>query len=167
MLKFRVESGDTDLDNHLKTCHTKQKYTSAQIQNNLIEISGDIIRQRIISAANNSKAISILADETADISSHEQLSLGIRFVDKENNVREEFLGFEKLIIMDTKTVASTIINFFKRVGVNLVKLVGLGIDGCSTMAGKDNGVQKLIKDKYPLATYFHCSSHMLNLIVNK
>nr|CAI5817970.1 unnamed protein product [Callosobruchus analis] len=166
LLRFRVESGDTDLSTHLETCHTKHKYTSVQIQNNLIEIAGGIIRQRIVSEVNDSEAFSILADETADISGHEQLSLGVRFVDKQNNIREEFLGFEKLCAMDAKTIACTIIQSFRRYGVNLRKLIGLGFDGCSTMAGKDNGVQKLIRDEYPLATYFHCSSHRLNLVVN-
>lgn len=166
LLRFRIESGDECLNNHLKTCHKKQKYTSVQIQNTLIEIAGDVIRQKIISEVNDSEAFSLLADETADISGHEQLSLGIRFVDKEYNIREEFLGFEKLTSMDAKTIASTIINFVKKHGINLQKLVGLGFDGCSTMAGKDNGVQKLIRDDYPHATYFHCSSHKLNLVVN-
>ena len=46
------------------------------------------------------------------------------------------------------------------------KLVGLGFDGCSVMAGKENGVQKIICDKYSKATFFLCASHRLNLVVN-
>ena len=41
-----------------------------------------------------------------------------------------------------------------------------GHDGCSTMAGKDNGVQARIRKKYPKATFVHCASHRLNLVVN-
>ena len=50
--------------------------------------------------------------------------------------------------------------------LNVSKLVGLGVDGCSTKAGKENGVQKLIRDQYPKVIFFHCSSHCLNLIIN-
>ncbi|CAH1106730.1 unnamed protein product [Psylliodes chrysocephalus] len=50
--------------------------------------------------------------------------------------------------------------------LNLNKLVGLGFDGCSTMAGKENGVQQLIRNEYPNATFFRCSSHKLNLVIN-
>ena len=47
------------------------------------------------------------------------------------------------------------------------KLVRLRFDGCSTMAGKENGVQKLIIDQYPKAKFFHyCCSHRLNLVIN-
>jgi hypothetical protein len=48
----------------------------------------------------------------------------------------------------------------------MTKLISLGFDGCSTMAGKDTGVQQRIWEKYPKAVYFHCASHRLNLVVN-
>lgn len=35
------------------------------------------------------------------------------------------------------------------------KLVGLGFDGYSTMSGKENSVQTIIRKKYPIASYFH------------
>nr|CAI5856035.1 unnamed protein product [Callosobruchus analis] len=34
------------------------------------------------------------------------------------------------------------------------------------MAGKEGGVQAILRKKYPRALYFHCSSHKLNLVVN-
>ncbi|KAG5866761.1 hypothetical protein JTB14_005277 [Gonioctena quinquepunctata] len=34
------------------------------------------------------------------------------------------------------------------------------------MAGKDGGVQAILRNKYSRALYFHCSSHKLNLVVN-
>ncbi|XP_075210513.1 uncharacterized protein LOC142317848 [Lycorma delicatula] len=46
------------------------------------------------------------------------------------------------------------------------KCVGQGYDGCSSMAGKDGGVQKIIREKYTRALYFHCASHKLNLVLN-
>jgi len=46
------------------------------------------------------------------------------------------------------------------------KLVGLGFDGCSTMSGKENGVQAIIRKIYPTACYFHCASYKLNLVIN-
>ena len=35
-----------------------------------------------------------------------------------------------------------------------------------TMAGKDNGVQGRIRRKFPKATFVHCASHIMNLVVN-
>lgn len=34
------------------------------------------------------------------------------------------------------------------------------------MAGKDGGVQAILREKYTNALYFHCASHVLNLVVN-
>jgi hypothetical protein len=48
----------------------------------------------------------------------------------------------------------------------MLKLVGLGFDGCSTMSGKENGGQTIIRKTYPTACCFYCASHKLNLVVN-
>ncbi|KAG8236042.1 hypothetical protein J437_LFUL015642 [Ladona fulva] len=110
---------------------------------------------------------SILVDESSDISGKEQLSIGVRFFDEENMmVREEFLGFVELTDMDAKSVASAINNFIEKVGLDPEKCVGKGYDGCSTMAGKDGGVQSILRKTYTRALYFHCASHKLNLVVN-
>lgn len=34
------------------------------------------------------------------------------------------------------------------------------------MAGKDGGVQKILREKYKKALFFHCARHKLNLVVN-
>ncbi|KAG8231401.1 hypothetical protein J437_LFUL011338, partial [Ladona fulva] len=81
-------------------------------------------------------------------------------------VREEFLGFVELSDMNAKSVASAINNFIEKVGLDPEKCVGQGYDGCSTMAGKDGGVQSILRKTYTRALYFHCAIHKLNLEVN-
>jgi len=75
LLKFRVDSGDTILINHFKTASGKSKYVSDQIQNEIIQICGLVIRTDIVAQINNSVAFFLLADETADIAGKEQLSI--------------------------------------------------------------------------------------------
>lgn len=109
----------------------------------------------------------ILADESCDIAGKEQLSIGVRFFDEERMlIREEFLGFVELIAMDAKSIASAIDNFITNVGLDPEKCVEQGYDGCSTMSGKDGGVQKILREKYKKALFFHCASHKLNLVVH-
>ncbi|CAG9822111.1 unnamed protein product [Phaedon cochleariae] len=163
LLKFRVESGDLGLSEHSLTCKKNAKYTSHQAQNELIEICGNIVRKNIVEVVNRSEGFSLLADESADISGKEQLSVGVKFVDALNNIKDEFT---ELLRMDAKTIAETILSTVDDYGLNLHKLMGLGFDGCLTMAGKENGVQKLIRDRYSKVTFFHCSSHRLNLVIN-
>lgn len=112
-------------------------------------------------------AFSIMADETADISGKEQMSLGMRCFDTSTmSIKEEFLGFTELKKLYAEAIASNILEFSNNVGLNMTKLVGLGFDGCSTMAGKENGVQAIIKRKYESVSFFHCASHKFNLVVN-
>lgn len=51
-------------------------------------------------------------------------------------------------------------------GLDLNRHFGQGYDGCSVMAGHEGGVQKLIRNKYLSALFFHCASHVLNFVIN-
>lgn len=46
------------------------------------------------------------------------------------------------------------------------KLRGQGYDGAANMSGVYSGVQARLKSKQKLATYIHCASHNLNLVLN-
>ena len=81
-------------------------------------------------------------------------------------IREEFLSFTSLKVMDTEMIAETITKQCKKYGLNLNKLRGQGYDSCSTIACKENGVQVRIRSDYLLAVFVHCSDHRLSLAVN-
>lgn len=93
LLELRVDSGDEVLKNHLATCSANARYSSKTIQNQLIMLIGDHIRDSIIQEIKEAKYFSILCDEVTDNANLEQLSLVLRFVDKECMIREEFVDF--------------------------------------------------------------------------
>lgn len=167
LLKLEITSGDDILKKHLEKGNKNAQYTSPKIQNEIIKICGVLIRENLTNDIKASNAYSILADESADISGKEQLSIGIRFYDcKENNVREEYMGFVEIEKMDAKTIAHEINKFITSLNIDVNKCVGQGYDGCATMAGKDGGVQKILRETYKKGLYFHCACHKLNLVVN-
>ncbi|XP_031327228.1 52 kDa repressor of the inhibitor of the protein kinase-like [Photinus pyralis] len=166
LLKFRIHAGDRVLQQHLEYCPGNAKYTSVQVQNELIGICGQVLRKQMVDEVNKGYGFSILADETADISGKEQLSIGIRYVDSNYNIKEEFLGFQQLEKLDADAISHAILKVLADCGLDMDKLVGLGFDGCATMAGKETGVQQRIKMKHPKANFFHCASHRLNLVIN-
>lgn len=165
LLEFRSDAGDSVLHNHLMTAPKNASYVSHRTQNDLVNICADIVKDELIKDLNQASAWSILADETADISGTEQLSIGVRFL-KENTVREEFLGFVPLENLGAESVAKSIVKFIKENKLKATTLVGQGYDGCAVMAGREGGVQKILREEFPLANFFHCSSHRLNLVVN-
>ena len=59
----------------------------------MISIIGKTIQDGIIQENNDACFFTILADEVTDCSNLEQLSIAIQFVDRSEDIREEFLDF--------------------------------------------------------------------------
>lgn len=59
------------------------------------------------------------------------------------------------------------LELLKRFGLDLNKLVGIGTDGCQTMASEDVGAVSTILDSAPNAIRCPCYNHALNLTLSK
>ena len=108
----------------------------------------------------------MLADEVADVSNTEQLSLVLRFVSHTGEIREQFIEF--LSCKDGvsgEVLSALIISSLQKYGLDVNLLRGQGYDGAGAMAGRINGVAARIQEQYPLAFYVHCFSHKLNLAI--
>ncbi|CAF2865997.1 unnamed protein product [Rotaria sp. Silwood2] len=169
LILFRVESGDTILDDHLKTCSKNAMYMSPKIQNELISICADIIRAQIVSNIIEKKSFfSVLVDATSDVAGVEQMSLSIRYLCNDDDrivITEDFIGFIPITDSSAKGQSELIISFLQSAGLDLAYLRGQGYDGCAVMSGHIGGVQKLILDIAPKALYVHCASHSLDLAI--
>lgn len=91
ILQFRAK-GDIFLQNFLEGTDTIIKYLSPGIQNQFINICNDILK-KIVIKVNEAQCFSVLADETTDISTSEQLTLCVRYIDSVGNLNEDFLKF--------------------------------------------------------------------------
>lgn len=80
-------------------------------------------------------------------------------------MREDFLGYSPLPRQDATIIALAILSQRTMWGLQANSLMGQGSRGVSEMSGKVSGVQKRLQELYPRATYTHCKSHTLNLIV--
>ena len=155
---------DAELKDHLEHAGANAKYTSPTIQNQIIELCEVSIREKIL--AQISSYWSLLADETQDCSTTEQVSVCIRYINTRGDVCEDFLGFVKLEKMDAQSIADLLLSTVQNWGLDMSKLVAQAYDGASVMSGSKNGVQAKVKAKYPNATYVHCRSHVLNLAIS-
>ena len=108
---------------------------------------------------------SIMADETTDSSTIEQLSICIRYLSG-LEVREDFLGFVPLPRTDAETITTAMVEHLEQWNLDLQKWRGKGFDGAATMSGHVSGVQARITHLFPKSKYFtHCASHCLNLVI--
>ena len=178
LLKNYAET-DEILHQHLNNPRAKNAtYISPKSKNAFINVIGyDMILTDIIGKIKAANFFSVLADE---VSSHnvEHLSICLRFVDQECNIREEFISFVKLERVRAVDIASAIIFSIENLGLTLNNLRGQGYDGASTMSGERAGVQARIRERqlksslYPLCRPFfkscyiefmlHCAHHQLH-----
>ena len=166
LLRLLVESGDMVLKDHLSSAPKNAKYQSPTIQNDLINATGEWMQEKILQEVRAAKYFSVCADEASDVANKEQLSLILRFVDQAGLVREEFISFFLCEYGTTgEAVSNLITNALRKYGLDLRYLCGQGYDGAGNMAGKYQGAAAIIQQVYPMALYFHCAAHALNLCV--
>ena len=112
------------------------------------------------------KYFSIIADEAADSSNKEQLSLVLRFVDENLNIREDFVGYVHCVEgLSGEKLASVILKTLSQLNLNINDCRGQGYDGAGAVAGKINGCSAHILRLNNKALYTHCFSHRLNLVM--
>lgn len=166
ILRYRAK-GDIEMQAYLEA-PGKMKYISHRSQNDMIDACNKVLLNKVVSKVNAAKCFSILADETADISGIEQVSLCVRYIELNTlTLTEEFLQFVPTSDMTGKGIANLILKSLQQFGIDTKYLRGQGYDGAAAMSGKYNGVQAHIKEIHPNALYVHCSAHSLNLAVSK
>ena len=151
---------------HLKTCSKNASYISKTSQNELICCCSKFIKDSLIKDIKESKFFSILADEASDCSDQEQLSLVLRSVDKDGEIREEFLGYLHFELgLTGKALAETILTEIGNLTLDNNNCRGQGYDGAASVSGHINGLLADILRINEKAVYTHCYSHRLNLAV--
>jgi hypothetical protein len=158
---------DAALKNHLEAA-TVFKGTSKTIQNEMLHIMLDVCHDQISKEIKDSEFVSVIADETSDISNTFQMALIYRYVIGDKPV-ERFWGFLTPPHHDSDSLATCILNElkFQKINENPSKLIAQTYDGAAVMSGSLKGVQALIKESYPDAQYIHCHAHQLNLVMMK
>ena len=166
LLKYRARGGDTTLETHLNTSSGNARYTSKTIQNELINIGGNSVRNSILRDVKNGVFFSVIADEATDSSNSEQLAISIRYVDKNCTTQESFLGFSECLLGVTgEALADSIISNLQTWNFELDDLRGQAYDGAGAMSGSNKGAAARLMEKYLKALYTHCASHRLNLCI--
>ncbi|KAK4724241.1 hypothetical protein R3W88_027020 [Solanum pinnatisectum] len=105
----------------------------------------------------------ILVDESKDISHKEQMTLVLRYVNKNGELIESFLGIVHVGDTSARSLQKVIYSLLLDHSLCLSRLRGQGYDGASNMQGEKNGLKSLILQDAPSAYYIHCFAHQLQL----
>ena len=153
---------DVTLDWLRKKCN---KYTSHEVQNEIIKLMAVHCLRKVSDSLQQSPFLTIMIDETTDISNCEQVTVVFRRIDEEFNVFEDFLGLYHVTSIGAESLTEVIKDTLLRLNISINKLRGQCYDGCSTMSGTKTGVAKRITNEEPRAIYTHCYGHSLSLAV--
>ena len=133
------------------------------MQNEIIKTMALQVLRQMIESMSSSSFLSLMVDETTDISNKEQLVVCIRWVDKKLQPHEDFIGLYHVESTQSSTLVSTIHDVLQRVNISITKLRGQCYDGASSMSGHKNGVAAVLQSEEPRAVYTHCYGHALSL----
>ena len=118
LVRFRAENDDV-LCTYLETSPMNALYTSKTIQNETIDVNGSAIEDQIIDEIQAAKFFTILADEVTSCSNLEQVSIVIRFVDDDKNIREDFLGFITVERTTGESLATALLSWLESHNVDV------------------------------------------------
>ena len=162
---------DPDFKKSISSASKNCTYLSPKIQNQVIEVTSDLIVEKIIKYVNASPAFVIQFDETTDKSGTSQICFVLRY-ESNNQIKESFVGFRDAYAsaknlgyakLEAKALAAIVIQFMDGIGLDKSKCVGICTDTCNLMTGSSNGTFVELKKKLPHISHFLCLNHITNL----
>ena len=162
LLRLRADD-DPDLLTWLQ--RKQNKYTSHEIQNEILKTMAISVSRDIASCLQSSPSLTLMMDETTDVSNTKQVLIVFRWVSDSLEVHEEFFGLYQVASIKAEVLASTAMDCLQRSNISVIKLHGQCYDGASNMSGAKSGVAKRIQDEEPRAVFTHYYGHAISLAV--
>jgi len=181
LLRFRIASGDEALKNSLTNASANAKHTSKTIQNELLNVMAGLVKAKVTERVQKAEIWTILADETTDRSSREQLVMVARHVDMIDDkyvVREDtfsmidvFAALEDKqtgeVKLSGENLGGVILQEIGKANLDINGCIGQGYDGAAAMSSEAAGAAAFVRKSAAMADYFHCISHATNLSCSK
>ena len=141
-------------------------YMSPVIQNECLKLMGlNILRTVGKNIRDDAVCFSIMADECTDIANKEQFTVCLRWVGRDLEDHEDFIGLYQVDSITADSLTFHIKDALLRLNVQLSQCRRQCYDGASNMSGIRNGVSTQIIKEEKRAVYTHCYAHALNIAI--
>ena len=130
------------------------RWISNITQNEILGIFAKEVHRNIISEIEQSVEFSVIMDETADVATHEQVSISARYI-FESKIYERFLGFFVATSTTGQALKDILVNTLHQLKIDPKNIVAFGLDGASNMSGGNKGLAALMN--------VHCHGHRVIL----
>uniref|UniRef100_H3A1E8 DUF4371 domain-containing protein n=1 Tax=Latimeria chalumnae TaxID=7897 RepID=H3A1E8_LATCH len=161
LLKLRGED-DLDFLGWLKG--KAGKYTSPEIQNEVLKEMAFQVLQDIGKRVHKAPFFSVMVEEMEGTPSSEEFVIGLRWVDDRFHVYEEFIELFKVACVDAETLVYAIKGVLQRLNLSLSKARGQCYEAAAgPMAALKFKVAKQVMEEEPKAIHLHCYAQTLGL----
>ena len=132
-------------------------YMSPVIQNECLKLMGlNILRTVGKNICDDAVCFSIMADECTDIANKEQFTVCLRWVGRDLEDHEDFIGLYQVDSITADSLTFHIKDALLCLNVQLSQCRGQCYDGASNMSGIRSGVSTQIIKEEKQAVYTHC-----------
>jgi len=138
MLQCMAACNDQTIYEHIRNVGRNSTYVSPRIQNDLLDVMGASLEKSIVAKVKEARFFSLLADETTDASTKEQLTICLRYV-KDGSICERFFGLREASGLTGSGLANQLLATPTTAGIPVSYMVGQGYDGAAAMSGCKNG----------------------------
>ena len=128
---------------HIYKSSTCAMYVSTMSTDKFITCLSDFLEEGFINRLTAARELSLLADETTDITDRAELAIFIHYVDSDcHQVKEEFLGVVEVVgSKGAKALCQIICKVLREKGIDINQLRFNGFDSTNTMSGEISGLQ--------------------------
>ena len=98
------------------------KYTSADMQNEIMKVMALHILRNVAFSVRSSKFCTIMVDKTTDASNKEQVVLCLRWVDAELKTHEDFISLHEIASIEATALLQVIHDVLLRLNININSL---------------------------------------------
>ena len=142
------------------------KCTFPDVQNEVISILANFVKNKIANVIRNAKLFTIMADGTTDKNKKEIQGLVCRYMSSSGQIEEHCLDIEGIEDRSAKGIFEFIKNTLQDFDISIDGLVSQSFDGASVMSGEYNVLQRLISDFCErFVLYVHCFLHKISPVV--
>ena len=139
-------------------------YTSAQSASEMQDAIANVLKEDVNNKPVASPYISILLDESCDISVTKKLLIYAKTISSDFDIETHFLDNLQISDGTAKTIYQSVKNALQERNISLNKVLAVGSDGASVMTGRKNGFVALLKKQdSPYVIGIHCVAHRLAL----
>ncbi|XP_025669851.1 uncharacterized protein [Arachis hypogaea] len=159
LLNFLAQHNE-EIGRTFKNARANLKLIAPSIQKDIVRAAARETTKVIVDDLGD-ELFAVLVDEARSISIKEQMSVCLRYVNKEGQVREHFFGLVHVSNTNALSLKLALESLLETYNLSLSRVRGQGYDSASNMQGEFNGLKTLILKENSYAFYVHCFAHQL------